>query len=205
MPRTKTISDEQILAVARECFLARGFGASTLAIARRAGISEALIFRRFRTKEALFAKALGLGETPVWIDTLERKAGTGDAKRNLVEISLDIVEHFHNHLPRLMMIWSSRTRARIRRQLEEPPSLRGLKALTRYFEREMALGRMRAGDPEVVARALMGALLNHAFFKLIGVHARRPISARRYVTSLIDVLWDGLQPEAAARAAGVQS
>jgi AcrR family transcriptional regulator len=194
VPRSKTISDDQILEAARELFLARGFGASTLVIAKRAGISEALIFRRFGTKEALFAQALGLGETPAWIQQIDTLAGGGDAKKNLIRISLDILAHYDTQLPRLMMIWSSRTRAPMRRQLQKPPPLRILKALTRYFEREIALGRVRRGDPEVVARALLGALLNHAFYRMIGVHVRRPISARRYVTGLVDVLWNGLEP-----------
>jgi AcrR family transcriptional regulator len=202
VPPARTISDEQILSAARELFLARGFGASTLAIARRAGISEALIFRRFRTKEALFAAALGLHDPPVWIGKLDGLVGTGDPKQNLIAISIDIVEHYHNHLPRLMMIWSSRTKAPVRRQLKEPPAVRSLRALTRYFDREMAQGRMREGDAEVVARALLGALLNHAFSKLMGVQARRPISARRYVIQLVDVLWDGLAPRASALAVG---
>lgn len=194
VPRSKTISDDQILEAARELFLAKGFGASTPAIAKRAGISEALIFRRFGTKEALFATALGLGDPPSWIPKIEALAGSGDAKRNLIEISLDIIDHYDTQLPRLMMIWSSRTRAPMRRQLQQPPPLRNLKALTRYFEREIELGRVRRADPEVVARALLGALLNHAFYRLIGVHARRSISAARYVRGLIDVLWDGLAP-----------
>jgi AcrR family transcriptional regulator len=194
VPRPKTISDEQILEAARELFLAKGFGASTTSIAKRAGISEALIFRRFRTKEALFAAALGRGETPRWVARLDTIAGSGDPKRNLIDISLQIIDHYDTLLPSLMMIWSSRTRAPIRRQLQQPAASRNLKALTRYFDGEIELGRMRRCEPEVVARALLGALLNHAFFKLMGVHARRPISASRYVASLIDMLWDGLEP-----------
>jgi AcrR family transcriptional regulator len=200
VPRPKTFSDEQILEAARELFLAKGFGASTTAIAKRGGISEALIFRRFGTKEALFAAALGRGETPRWVAQLDTFAGSGDPKLNLIEISLEIVDHYDAVLPRLMMIWSSRTRAPIRRQLQQPMALRNLKALTHYFGREIRLGRMRKCEPEVLARALLGALLNHAFYKAMGVHARRPISAQRYVASLIDTLWNGLEP---AHATGV--
>jgi AcrR family transcriptional regulator len=194
VPRPKTFSDEQILGAARELFLAKGFGASTTTIAKRAGISEALIFRRFGTKEALFAAALGRGETPRWVAKLETLAGGGDPKLNLIEISLQIIDHYDTVLPSLMMIWSSRTRAPVRRQLQQPLALRNLKALTRYFRREIQLGRMRKCEPEVLARALLGALLNHAFYKAMGFHARRPISAQRYVASLIDTLWNGLEP-----------
>jgi AcrR family transcriptional regulator len=194
VPRLKTISDEEILHAARGLFLDRGFGASTLAIARRAGISEALIFRRFRTKEALFVAALGLAEPPAFTSKLKSLAGTDTFRNNLIAISLDIIDYYEAHLPRLMMIWSSRTRAPIRRQLRGTPHLRNVRALTRYFEQEITLGRMRRVDPEVVARVLLGALSNHVFAKTMGEHARRPISAKRYVTRLVGVLWDGVAP-----------
>lgn len=58
MARSRSITDEQILEAARAVFLEDGFSASTLEIARRAGISEASIFKRFSTKENLFLQLL---------------------------------------------------------------------------------------------------------------------------------------------------
>jgi AcrR family transcriptional regulator len=57
MARSPKITNEEILAAARE-----GFGASTLAIAKKAGISEASNFKRFTTKQALFLAAIGVTE-----------------------------------------------------------------------------------------------------------------------------------------------
>jgi AcrR family transcriptional regulator len=197
VPRQKTISDEEILEHARGLFLDRGFSASTLAIARRARISEALIFRRFRTKEALFAAALGLAEEPVWTEKLKPLAGSYTLRNNLITISLDIIDYYDAHLPRLMMIWSSRTRAPIRRKLDDTPQARNLRALSRYFTREIELGRMRRVDPEVVARILLGALSNHSFAKAMGMRAEGRVAAKRYVTRLIDVLLQGVATGAA--------
>ena len=199
MPRQKTISDEEILEHARALFLDRGFAASTLAIARQARISEALIFRRFRTKEALFAAALGLAEEPAWISKLKPLAGAYTFRNNLVAVSLDIIDYYDAHLPRLMMIWSSRTRAPIRRKLDDTPQARNLRALSRYFAREIELGRMRRVDPEVVARMLLGALSNHSFAKAMGMHVQGRVAAKRYVTRLIGALWQGIAPERSAR------
>jgi AcrR family transcriptional regulator len=199
VPRQKTISDEEILEHARALFLDRGFGASTLAIARRARISEALIFRRFRTKEALFAAALGLAEEPLWTAKLKALAGSYTLRNNLIAISLDIIDYYDAHLPRLMMIWSSRTRAPIRRQLDDIPQARNLRALSRYFEHEIELRRMRRVDPEVVARILLGALSNHSFAKAMGMRAEGRVAAKRYVTRLIGVLWQGIATPSSAR------
>src|ERR1035438_5507653 len=53
MGRNKSISDDDLLAAARRVFVEQGYAASTREIARRAGVSEGLIFQRFQTKEDL--------------------------------------------------------------------------------------------------------------------------------------------------------
>ncbi|MCU0635725.1 MAG: TetR/AcrR family transcriptional regulator [Gemmatimonadaceae bacterium] len=58
MGRPRTIDDETILAAARELFQARGHGASTRDVARAAGISQAVLYQRFGSKEALFFRAM---------------------------------------------------------------------------------------------------------------------------------------------------
>jgi AcrR family transcriptional regulator len=57
--RSTSSSRERILAAARELFAARGFkGTTTAAIARRADVNEALIFRHFPAKKDLFTAIL---------------------------------------------------------------------------------------------------------------------------------------------------
>lgn len=57
--RSSGSSRERILAAARELFAARGFkGTTTAAIARRARLNEALIFRHFPAKRDLFTAIL---------------------------------------------------------------------------------------------------------------------------------------------------
>jgi Bacterial regulatory proteins, tetR family len=58
MGRRKLIEDHDLLAVARDVFVKRGFAASTREIARRAGISEAIIYQRHATKVHLFFAAM---------------------------------------------------------------------------------------------------------------------------------------------------
>jgi AcrR family transcriptional regulator len=57
--RSSASSRDRILAAARELFAARGFkGTTTAAIARRARLNEALIFRHFPGKKELFTAIL---------------------------------------------------------------------------------------------------------------------------------------------------
>ena len=58
MGRPKTIEDSALLEIARKIFRERGHSASTRDIAEAAGISEAIIYQRFKTKDALFIAAL---------------------------------------------------------------------------------------------------------------------------------------------------
>src|ERR1017187_8018515 len=58
MGRKKTISDADLLAVARTVFVSEGFGASTKKIARRANVSEGVIYQRFANKDELFFAAM---------------------------------------------------------------------------------------------------------------------------------------------------
>lgn len=51
---------ESILAAAKECFLARGFGAVSMdAIARQACVSKATVYAHFASKEELFGAVIG--------------------------------------------------------------------------------------------------------------------------------------------------
>ncbi len=58
MGRHKTISDEDVLAAARGVFQEKGHAASTREIAAAAGVSEAVLYQRFKSKNALFFSAM---------------------------------------------------------------------------------------------------------------------------------------------------
>src|SRR3954470_21395089 len=56
--RPPTIDSTHLLAVARQVFLEHGIRATTLEVAERAGVSEGVLFHRFKSKEALFSAAM---------------------------------------------------------------------------------------------------------------------------------------------------
>lgn len=58
MGRHKTISDEDLLAAARQVFVARGYAASTREIAKVGRVSETVLYQRFKNKDALFYAAM---------------------------------------------------------------------------------------------------------------------------------------------------
>ena len=194
MARTKSISDEQIIKSAREDFLKHGFGASTMAIARRAGISESLLFKRFGTKNALFAKAMGFEESPLWVKALESLGEKGGAKENIKKISKMMMEFMYEILPRVIMAWSARDKPSMKWIVRKFPVQRYMKALVDYFEKEMKAGRIRSGDPEITARALLGSLHHLVFMKIMEGGRATPAEMDRQVEELVDLLWEGMEP-----------
>src|SRR3974390_693884 len=58
MGRYKTISDEDVIRIARDVFREHGHTATTRQIAEAAGISEAVLYQRFGSKDDLFFAAM---------------------------------------------------------------------------------------------------------------------------------------------------
>jgi AcrR family transcriptional regulator len=58
MGRQKRITDDEVLRVARDVFLKQGHTATTRAIAEAAGISEAVLYQRYGSKDDLFFAAM---------------------------------------------------------------------------------------------------------------------------------------------------
>jgi AcrR family transcriptional regulator len=167
MGRSRKITDEQILLAAREVFLAEGFGASTLEIARREGISEGSIFKRFKTKEALFFTAMGVPKIPPWIESLQELLGQGDLKENLVFLSLQILEFLWAALPRAIMIRSRGGLLPGMGGSEPPPLRRDTESLAQFLEQESKLGRIRPCNTATIASVILGTLTHYVLSEVM--------------------------------------
>ena len=196
MARPAHITDEQILTAAREVFLERGFQATSAEVAKRAGVAEGSIFKRFKTKHALFIAAMKM-EEPEWMRGLEKRTGKGDLKQNLVELGLEIVGFFRQLMPLMMMAWSNPGPSGLPEVLSEPnpPPLRAIKRLASFFESEIRAHRLRRHDAEIIARAYLGGLQNYVFMELLlKAQDELPLPAEMHVRGLVSLLWNGLGP-----------
>jgi len=194
MGRTPFITNEQILEAARELFLVEGFGASTVEIARRAGISEGSIFKRFPTKEQLFFAAMGVPERPAWVKEIEALPGKGNLKENLITLSLQILEFFREQVPRLMMMHARGNPSPEMAGLRELPPIRDSRVLTAFLERELELGRLRPCEPKTAASILLGSLMNYILLEDLNRHASQSLDAPVFVQELVEILWQGMAP-----------
>lgn len=195
MARTPSITDEEILDAAREAFFESGLSATTAEIARRAGISEGTIFRRFPTKHDLFVAAMGISPQPTWIALAEELAvDGGDSLRdNLTRLAHEMLAFFEELIPKMSMIMATGLqRADLFEGMREPPPVRGVKALANYFHQEQQRGRLRRCDPEIAARMFLGMLQNFAFFEIAGLNDYMPMPKQTFVRGIVDNLLRGI-------------
>ena len=188
MARPPSISNQQILDAARAAFLAHGFTkASTVDIARRAGVSEGSIFNRFPTKDDLFRAAMDEAQPPAL--ALDGYIGQGDVRKNLIRITIESVHFLNNLLPKLMLRWSERELGAKATVCSRPREI--LDALTAFFKAEKALGRV-GGEPPVIARMFMGSVWNYCFLQTVA--RDRSMSVKTFAQRLIAGLWQGIAP-----------
>ena len=200
MSRPVSISDDVILAAAREVFLAHGVRGTSADVAARARVSEGSIFKRWPTKEQLFHAAMsaaGIGETG-FIATLPDRVGRGDLREHLVEIGMAAIDLYEKIVPLHMHSWAGRGGHESPFDgMEEPPPLAARKRLASYLEAERRAGRLRNVDPDVMGRAFMGALYNFVALEIM-LRGRdpHPMPASTFVRGLVDILLRGAAPDA---------
>ena len=194
MARPKEISTEQVLNAARDVFLEHGLAGTTAEVARRAGISEGSIFRRFPTKKDLFHASMGFPSEPPFLETIEALKGKDDLRDNLVLICSEILEFFIELVPKSVMLLSARSikPADVFRGQKEPPPVRGMRAMASFLEHAQKAGAIGSCNTEIIARMLMGALHSYAFFQVSGINERVPMPAETYVCGVVDTVLDGI-------------
>jgi AcrR family transcriptional regulator len=166
MARPQSISDEEILEIARAVFLEKGIAGTAADVAARAGVAEATVFRRFGTKQALFRAAMLQQGEPEWVRTLPERVGRGDIDTSLTLLGLDMIAFFRQLLPLMLMRMSNPLVAELRSKRPALP-LRAMKALAGFFAAEIAGGRLPRHDPRVMARVFLGSIHNFVFFEML--------------------------------------
>jgi AcrR family transcriptional regulator len=168
--RPPSIDSERLLAVARDVFLERGIRATTLEVAERAGVSEGVLFHRFKSKEGLFSAAMDFDreEAPRRVLKAIGELEGLEVREAIVRLASSLVEVGRVALPIMMMSWSNPQPCTVtpfdknRSKFSEI-----LKALSGYFEQQMQRGKLRQLDPEVLARTLLGSVHHFVLTRIL--------------------------------------
>lgn len=193
--RPPVISRERLLEIAREVFLELGIRATTAEVARRAGVAEGTIFLRFKTKADLFREAMQFDPDLALarVEELPTRAGAGDLRATVLDFAEQFLRVGRVALPVMMMSWSNPEQPGC---LERAPERgtryrRVIGALRRFFELEFEAGRLREGQPEVLARMLVGSLHHFVMGEVIAGAPVGSFSASEYAGHVVDSLLRG--------------
>lgn len=200
--RPPTISDDALLDAARDLFLERGLDATTAQIARRARISESVIFYRYKTKEALFIAVIErCAVLPPILEELQQRVGRGEVADHLYDVGAASLRLLETIQPLVMMAWTSSARMTLVHQRSREPHpvrVRAIRLLADYFAAEARLGRLRAVDFEILARAFFGAVCD--FVMPQGLPTEQPpLDGPTFLRGVISLLLDGARAPRAAK------
>ncbi|MCC6157893.1 MAG: TetR/AcrR family transcriptional regulator [Deltaproteobacteria bacterium] len=163
--RPPSIREEDLLDAARDVFREDGHAATTAKIARRAGVSEGILFYRYKSKEALLAAVIHREtQPPEALAVIAKNAGqrsVGENLERLIEAVLDSCFRVH---PFLELAETSPMSGAIRQLLfAEPETLPPqliVEKINACFAAEMRLGRVRRFDTWPLARAIFGGCVD---------------------------------------------
>jgi AcrR family transcriptional regulator len=191
MGRHKTISDDEVLRVARDVFRRQGHTATTREIAEEAGISEAVLYQRFASKDDLFFAAMhAVG--PDIEQLLGPDDPPDDARAYLHAVMVRLGQYFAEVIPLAVrrMMHPSFDPARLARVRPEGPAAlqEGLAARLAALERR---GEMAMHSAAATARLLL-SLAHDWALRSVMPPGGAPLRVRE-LREMLDIVWEGLR------------
>lgn len=197
--RPRQFSDDEVLEIARRCFLANGPSVSTAVIADELGVSQAALFKRFKTKQALMIRALTPSDRPAWIDQVEAGPDDRPVPEQLRTVVEGINAFCEQLLPGLTVLRAAGIEPHcLIREMELPPPTLAHRTLTGWFRRLHETGQAHVPHPQTTAMAFLGAIhARHMLHHALGEHA--PQTEPEFLNNLVDVFWSGIDPSRSVR------
>ena len=191
---------EQILEVATGLFAQQGFqGTTTKLIAERSGVTEALIFRHFPSKEELYWSVIerkidGAAPQEHLLENLE--AG-GDDLTVLSRVALEVLERRAKDqtLSRLLL-YSALEKHELSERFFRNYIANYFEVLARFVRQGIAAGRFRKVDPMLAARGFLGMVIYHSWIQeLYGGKNVQDFDVNEVSRTLAGIWLQGVQAE----------
>lgn len=168
---------EQILQTAVQLFSEKGFkGTTTKEIARAAGVSEAMVFRHFDTKDDLYGAILhskgcrdGIHRFP-WEtnETLQKAVAEKDDFAVFYNIALDAMNKHHSDVGFMrLLFYSALEEHELAAQFFSQFITRIYEFIGGYIEQRQADGVFRKMDPRIIVRSFLGMLIHHSLNNIL--------------------------------------
>ncbi|HEY3139291.1 MAG TPA: TetR/AcrR family transcriptional regulator [Blastocatellia bacterium] len=188
----------QIVAVAAGLFSQKGFrGTTTKEIADEAGVSEAIIFRHFATKDELYNAIL---DHKVKQATERMKANLEDAARRKDDnayfgsLAYEMLQfHTKDHTFMRLLLFSALEGHDLSEIFFHSTAREIKNQIRRYIKQRITDGAFRKVDPAVAARAFVGMVLNQAQVRNIFRDDDLRFSNRQMADRFVDIFLAGIR------------
>ena len=209
MPRGRTTDNGKvsrrerqasIIAAAACLFAAKGFnGSTTRASAKHAAISEALLFKYFPTKQALYGAILA-EKAPLseLLGPVEQAARKRDDVAVFTLLARHRLQRASDPTLLRLLLFSALEGHELSDMFFRRQHRLFYDYLSGYIARRIKEGAFRAVDPLLVARAFMGMLAHHRLLHEI-FHVRRHRSPEESVTTYVRLFLDGVRTKSRSR------
>jgi len=189
---------EQLIGVAVDLFSRKGFnGTTTREIAAAAGVTEAIIFRHFETKEQLYTaiidqKVKSPG-TAAWI-TEVRAAMDRDDDETVVRQLIKGIIFGHKMDPKFerVMLYAALEGNEIALQYMRKVTASIVDVFRSFFKRRQKSGRIRDIVPDAALMAIVGMAQQYALSKYVHAFKEHCLSDEQAVESFVSIAMHGL-------------
>jgi len=191
--RPQTVSDEQILEAALQCFLEHGPSVATEVIAQQLNVSPQALLKRFGSKHELMIAAVRPKSLASTIPQLHLGPDDRPLAEQLTELLNEVAVFFIAMARRMSVLkWSSIDPRELMSGYDEPPPLLDIRTLAEWLERAAARGLIRQADFRAIATMLLSALHGPAMLTdMLGDHPTGH-TTHEYVSILVNTLLNGL-------------
>ncbi len=186
---------EEIVQAAIVLFSQKGFGGTTTKqLAKKAGVSEALLFRHFPDKKSLYQEILATKMEERCSELLANLPLSGAVEKILLQLALRIVDqHIKDPTFLRLLLFSALEGHDLSDLFFQRRNLPLSEFLTRFFQKGIENGKLKMKKPELAARAFLdmvhGFLNTRLLFRIPQV-VQRPVEET--LTAYIILFLEGI-------------
>lgn len=199
MGRPKIIETSELLAVARKVFRQHGPTATTRDVAKAAGVTQAVLYQRFKSKNALFLAAL-TQHAPSLEALSEIDAAAHDPRSYLAVFAAHAKDHFRQAMPSILSHaahpkYGKEMMGQIHRH-NRAGEISAMLCLR--LQAWQQAGLVRPMEPRTFAHAFIHALHSMAMVEVLSGEDVKTPTKPGEMTNLVDLFWQGLEPSKSA-------
>ncbi|MEW6730022.1 MAG: TetR/AcrR family transcriptional regulator [Acidobacteriota bacterium] len=197
----------QILSIAAQLFSRKGFnGTTTKEIAEQAGVSEAIIFRHFQTKQDLYSAILDR-KVAECLEQLWSKSRDAMDRRDDKAVFLALASEFlemHREDPTLtrLLFYSALEGHEMAKRFFDTTARTARERIANYIKERCEDGVFRKVDPTAAARAFLSLVMYRAIVReLFQDNCWQRSSSREAASEITDLFLHGIvsPPKASTR------